>query len=532
MTGILDRPSNAQISQSLQARSRARLRGLSEAQLLAYLADTVYLERKRFHEQRRSDPARPDEVARIEDCARATRGGRAEQEAALLALVDAYSGEIHNRFSKRAYRVATTVIPGALSRLLTSTNPRQLLAGEFDPDHRVILETAAGDDGAALRALARRHTLIFAPTHLSNMDSPLIGYALDRLGLPPAIYGAGLNLFSNPVMGFFMRRLGAYTVDRRKRNRLYKDVLKDYSVDSLGRRCHSLFFPGGTRCRSGRVEGSVKKGLLGTGLIAWQEGLRTGRADPEILVVPLALSYSLVLEAETLIEDSLEEEGRRRYIITDDEFSEPRTVATFARQLLDLDDAVVLRFGAPMDLLGNPVDANGTSLGSDGAPIDRRAYVTDAEGKVQADEQRDHVYTEILAGRLVEAWHRDNTVLSTHLASFAAGRLLRQANPGLSTTELVLLPTEERTLRRAELLAAIEQLLDQVRRLEAAGRIRARLPRGEGEVEAILNEAISRFRGFHSRRVIEGRGDRVVLDPRLLLYYSHRLHRYGLAGEM
>ncbi|MCK6576423.1 1-acyl-sn-glycerol-3-phosphate acyltransferase, partial [Myxococcota bacterium] len=188
---------------------------------------------------------------------------------------------------------------------------------------RLIIETAAGDDGAALRALAREHTLIFAPTHVSNLDSPLIGYALDRLGLPPAIYGAGLNLFSSPVMGFFMSRLGAYTVDRRKQHRLYKDVLKDYSIDSLGRRCHSLFFPGGTRCRSGRVEDRVKKGLLGTGIIAWQEGLLQGRPHPEVLVVPVTLSFSLVLEAETLIEDSLEEEGKRRYIITDDEFSEP-----------------------------------------------------------------------------------------------------------------------------------------------------------------------------------------------------------------
>lgn len=532
MPGILDRPTSEQIAQALQTRMRARMRSMSDAALLAYLADTVYLERKRFHEQRRSDPASPDETARIEACARATRGPRTEQEQAILRLVEAYVGEIHNRFSQRTYRVATTVIPGALSRLLTSTSPRQLVAGEFDPDQRVIIETAAGDDGAALRHLARTHTLLFAPTHLSNMDSPLIGYALDRLGLPPAIYGAGLNLFSNPVMGFFMRRLGAYTVDRRKRNRIYKDVLKDYSADSLGRRCHSLFFPGGTRCRSGRVEGSVKKGLLGTGIIAWQEGLQAGRPHPEILVVPVALSYSLVLEAETLIEDSLEEEGRRRYIITDDEFSEPRTVATFARQLLDLDDAVVLRFGAPMDLLGNPVDQDGQSLDSTGHPFDRRAYVTDVEGKVQLDEQRDHVYTEILARQLVEAWHRDNTILSTHLASFAAGRLLRQANPRLSTTELVLLPTEERTVPRATLLQAVRELLAEVRALEAAGRIRTRLPRGRDEAEAILDEAIGRFRGFHSRRAIEARGDTLGLDPRLLLYYSHRLHRYGLAGEM
>ena len=51
--------------------------------------------------------------------------------------------------------------------------------------------------------LAKQHTLVFTPTHVSNLDSPLIGYALQSVGLPPVLYGAGLNLFSNPLMAFF-----------------------------------------------------------------------------------------------------------------------------------------------------------------------------------------------------------------------------------------------------------------------------------------------------------------------------------------
>ncbi|MCK6505405.1 1-acyl-sn-glycerol-3-phosphate acyltransferase [Myxococcota bacterium] len=537
MSGIYDRPSPSQVSRVLQDRCRARMAGMPDDAVQAYLADAVYLERKRFHAGRHSDPAPPAEIEAIEAAARATHQGRGDQERAVLALVDAYAHEIHNVFSQRTYKVATRVIPSALSRLLTSTSPRELVRrGAFDPDQRLIIETAAGDDGAALRALAREHTLIFAPTHVSNLDSPLIGYALDRLGLPPAIYGAGLNLFSSPVMGFFMSRLGAYTVDRRKQHRLYKDVLKDYSIDSLGRRCHSLFFPGGTRCRSGRVEDRVKKGLLGTGIIAWQEGLLQGRPHPEVLVVPVTLSFSLVLEAETLIEDSLEEEGKRRYIITDDEFSEPRTVATFARQVLELDDAIVLRFGAPLDLLGNPVDPLGRSLDKDGLVLDRRAYVTDAQGRVARDDQRDHVYTDILSRRLVDAWHRDSTALSTHVACFAAGRLLRRAHPRRPTAELVLLPPAERPVARADLLAAIAELLAELDAMVAAGRIRTRLPGGTGDPQArataVLDEALRRFRGFHSRRTLEDRGGSVGLDPRLVLYYGHRLHGYGLQGEM
>ena len=208
--------------------------------------------------------------------------------------------------------------------------------------------------------------------------------------------------------------------DLRKRNRLYKDTLKDYSIDILRRRHHSLFFPGGTRSRSGRLERHVKKGLLGTGLAAWQENLREGRPNGDVFIVPCTLSIGLVLEAETLIADSLAEEGKNRYIIMDDEFSEARTVATFTRQLLQLDAAVHVVFGQPMDIAGNPIDDAGRSLDPHGNPIDRRGYVCDRSGAVVADEQRDHVYTERVATRLSEAYRRDLVVQPTHLAAWGA----------------------------------------------------------------------------------------------------------------
>ena len=100
------------------------------------------------------------------------------------------------------------------------------------------------------RACAERGTIVVTPTHSSNMDSPAIGFGLMQAGLPPATYGAGKNLFSNPFISFFMRNLGAYRVDRRLRFELYKDVLKEYSTVLLEHGYHSLFFPGGTRSRS------------------------------------------------------------------------------------------------------------------------------------------------------------------------------------------------------------------------------------------------------------------------------------------
>jgi hypothetical protein len=62
----------------------------------------------------------------------------------------------------------------------------------------------------------------------SDIDSVLIGYIIYQLGLPPFPYGAGLNLFQNPLLSFMMSDLGAYTVDRRESNLIHKQTLKNF----------------------------------------------------------------------------------------------------------------------------------------------------------------------------------------------------------------------------------------------------------------------------------------------------------------
>src|SRR5688500_5971693 len=113
-----------------------------------------------------------------------------------------------------------------------------------------------------LRNLARKGTVIMVPTHFSNLDSILIGWIIHSLGLPAFIYGAGLNLFNIKILAYFMNSLGAYKVDRRKKNLPYLESLKMYSGLAIQKGAHSLFFPGGTRSRSGVIEKQLKLGLL------------------------------------------------------------------------------------------------------------------------------------------------------------------------------------------------------------------------------------------------------------------------------
>src|SRR3546814_15272144 len=55
-------------------------------------------------------------------------------------------------------------------------------------------------------------------------------WVIHSLGLPAFIYGAGLNLFNRKIFAYFMNSLGAYKVDRRKKNLPYLETLKTYST--------------------------------------------------------------------------------------------------------------------------------------------------------------------------------------------------------------------------------------------------------------------------------------------------------------
>ncbi len=476
----------------------------------AYLEDALYSERKRLARSREAP-----ERAHLDALAKAlVHNDRERQIEAGLGLVNLWTDEIHGRFNPGVYRLATRALPQMLSVLL-SRRPDRLRNWDLSPTARLAVK----GDVDLLRTLAREATLVLTPTHISNLDSPLIALALYLAGLPPFVYGAGLNLFDNAVMGWWMHRLGAYTVDRTKKALLYKDVLKDYSVRAITTRHHSLFFPGGTRCRSGEVESRLKKGLLGTAIVGWQEMIEADRADSEVYVVPLTLSYTLVLEAATLIEDHLAEAGKQRYIITDDEFSKPSRIAAFARRVLDLDSAVIAHFGQPLDVLGNPVSADPEERRQQA--IERRSYVCDAEGRVERDEQRDRVYTDRLAGRIADAFVKNSDVLATHAAAYAAWACLADEVGTTDPFRLVRAPLGRRRFERERIMASLDRTLARVYDGVRDGRWDQALP---ATSEYVLAVALDRFGAYHRSAALKADGSAIVIeDPKLCLYYRNRL---------
>jgi glycerol-3-phosphate O-acyltransferase len=515
-----------EVTQRVVDRVAQQAKNAPEGFLQTVVNDTIYHELRRLEGENPRKPLTKEQRSHYLGVRRKlVDAADANQRALLDDLARRFVAEVVGNFDQRVYRLSTTLIPTGLSVLLNAMSPGRLL--KLDRFRRGLADhlTIQGES-ELVRGLLDKGTLVVVPTHSSNLDSILLGYAVYLLGLPPLLYGAGLNLFSNPLMSFFMRNLGAYRVDRKKTAPLYRDVLKEYATVAAEYGYHQLFFPGGTRSRSGMIETHLKRGLMGTAVRAYVSNLQNRRARPNLYIVPCTLSYKLVLEAETLIGDYLAETGKARFIIEDDEFSKPRRLLNFMTNALSLEDEIVLTFSKPMDVFGNFVDADGRSLDPQGRVVDTRTYVT-RDGVPFVDEQRDMQYTNETAERVVERYLVDNVLMSTNLVARAIFNLLRQANPGLDFFRLLHTGGETASFTMAEVHNETADLLEAISELPLKPRLSTML--AEGDIQTIVSDALTHFGIYHTHSAAARRGDRVFHEDRnLLLFYANRLEGYGL----
>jgi glycerol-3-phosphate O-acyltransferase len=493
------------------------------AQLEFVLNDSAHKEIERLEKQR-DDEAREwlgfwQTVVRT-----LSRMSEAERRETLRQVVESMARDVAGNFDPRVYRFAQRVIPG-------------LIAGVMNPKHLAREAMTAGKVGAErlvtltghlaeLDALAKVATVIVVPTHSSNLDSLAIGESLARRDLPPVVYGAGKNLFTNPIISFFMHNLGAYRIDRRIKTQIYKEVLKAYSTVMIERGYHSLFFPGGTRSRSGMIEHRLKLGLAGTAIEAFARTAIRARARGQqprpVVFVPVTINYALVLEAESLIEDHLKEAGQARYIIEDDEFSQLDRWLAFFKRLTTYGGACVLRYGRAIDPFGNFVDMQGRSLAPDGRVIDPVRYVSE-RGEPRLDRERDAAYTRELGRTLVEHYQRETVIMTTQLVAHVLFRKLVLETPGVDLFG--------RVRRRGEITWAFDDYVrtyhdtrDRLRALARAGQVHLNGWVETNSAERAFERATEAWDGYHTKtvaRIVEGR---IILeDPALLLYYQNRL---------
>lgn len=445
----------------------------------------------------------------------------------LESLVWHYSEEIGGHFNPRVYDFATRAVPFGFSWLLNAASVRRFVPWKMTEQ----LESRLRIQGEieALQKLSKRGTILLVPTHQSNIDSILIGYIIHLMRLPPFAYGAGLNLFTNPVFSFFMNNLGAFTVDRQKTSAIYKATLKNYSTRILREGVHSIFFPGGGRSRSGAVESKVKLGLLGTGLEAQIENYRSGKESPNIYVVPMVMSYHFVLEASSLIEDYLVESGKHRFIPIEEEPWQLTKVLNFFWRLFSSQSGITVRVGKALDIFGNFVDEEGNSIGPNGTVINPRHWLTSA-GVLRPVPQRDFEYTRELGARLGERFHQENTVMTSHLVAFAFFEALRSKYPDLDLYRFLRLSLEQRTVASSEFLPIAEKYHRRVIDLAMRGGLHLDHELRTVDTEQWVKDGISQLGLFHGSAVLK-REDKILYteDLPLLYYYRNRLSGYGLS---
>ncbi len=453
----------------------------------------------------------------------------------LWSLTESYSDDIAGRFDPRVYQLATGVMPIGLSLLFKAQDlpgldlalrPSDLttaLRHLRDLTDRVLLD----GELETLQRLSEKGTLVFVPTHSSNMDSILVGWALYAAGLPPVTYGAGKNLFTNPMMGFFMHNLGAYKVDRRLNHNLYKGVLKTYSQVLIEKGYHSLFFPGGTRCRSNVVEQRLKLGLLGTALTAYIHNLMRDPNSKPVYICPLTINYNLVLEADSLIENHFKREGQGRYLLEGDEFNQVSAITRFVMNTMRMDSTTILRFGKPMDPFGNEVRADGRSYDQRGRPVDPIDYVRSARtGEVVYDTARDRQYTRHAGDCIAQSFLENTVIMPTQVVSWVLFDRLQKRYPKWDVFRLVRFGAEE-IITWDELHRGTEELLTSLKALESDGKLVLSPFLHDEPPDKIVYAGIDYLQMFHSPEPVKRWTDGVMLQKLELLYfYGNRIRSY------
>ena len=523
--------------EEVACKSIERIRELraTRKQLIDELEATVYREQNRIKRNRwRVDPKDDsrfwsDIKNNLIEASAKTDDADKSLDEILKRIVMRYANEIAGSFKPNSYRVTRELIKFWFARLLNGARVKKFGAF-FRNQYTLRDKIQIVGKVKLLRKLAKKGTVVMVPTHFSNLDSILIGWVIHSLGLPAFIYGAGLNLFNIKIFAYFMNSLGAYKVDRRKKNLPYLETLKMYSNLAIQKGAHSLFFPGGTRSRSGLIEKQLKLGLLSTAIEAQRNLYMENPTAPEvrkIFVVPVTLNYNFVLEAPDLIEDYLHVKGQDKYFPEQDKYGSVQLIR-FMFKFFTKGSNISVSIGPALDVLGNYVDEEGHSIDNQGRLIHTKDYFI-SNGQISEDKQREDEYTRMLSQKIVSEYHRINRVFASHLAAYVAFEMWQRKFPKLDLFGLLRLPEEDLELDYAEFRETFKRVRKRIYELNNEGKVYF-ATHLKGKADNVLKTGIENVGIFHLKRplLLNKKGNVITKDLTVLYYYHNRLVGYDL----
>ena len=453
-------------------------------------------------------------------------GGKEVYDNAVKKVIHRYAEEIAGNFYPSTYNFASKALSW-LFRIIYNpfaAKGQRPFWGSVSDLHKKIRIEGPIDH---IRELFDKGTVVILPTHFSNLDSIMIGYAIAQLtGLPAFSYAAGLNLYDFEILAYYMSRLGAYKIDRRKKNPIYSQTIKQFSALSILEGLNSIFFIGGGRARDGMLEKNIKLGLLST-LIDAQNEFYLRSFEKKIIVVPMVVSYHFVFEAESLIQQHLRKLGKENYLVKRGPNKTSLKTIRFIRRLFKSDTNVTISFGKPIDVFGNELDKQGNSI-KQGKFIDIREYFKHQES-VNIDRQRNRVYTRHLADTLVKSYKQENIVLSSHVVCFVAFQMFRKQYPNMEIYNLVNLPNDYFSIQVSNFCIQLKQVVDELKQLESQGEVKLSPEIVELQVEDLLKDGIKNVNSYHFYAPLLWKKDVLICeDLRLLYFYHNRMSGYKL----
>jgi glycerol-3-phosphate O-acyltransferase len=146
------------------------------------------------------------------------------------------------------------------------------------------------DSGALdrIRALSQHHSVVFLPTHKSNLDHAVLQVLLHENGMPQNHTAGGINMNFFPA-GPLVRRAGVFFIRRSfKDDEIYKSVLRHYVDYLVEKRFPLEWYIEGGRSRSGKLL-PPRFGLLAYVVDAY----RRGRCE-DVHLIPVSIAYDQI----------------------------------------------------------------------------------------------------------------------------------------------------------------------------------------------------------------------------------------------
>jgi glycerol-3-phosphate O-acyltransferase len=504
---------------------KSRCNAANDVTIDTIIYDTIFQEKKRLASLEKTTQVN-EEIAFWKTQEKLFYSKHEDKERILRNIITQFANEIIGGYNQKTYNFIIKILPYFLKFILTNEPFWKLFSKKGKQKVIDLVQIQGPTD--KIKKLSERATLIVTPTHLSNFDSIVLGYATYAINIPPLAYGAGLNLFKNPILSFLMRNLGAYKVDREKKNELYKAVLKNYAAVTLQFGYHNLFYPGGTRSRSGKIEDHLKFGLLGSGLTSYLNGLKNNKAQ-KLVVVPCTINYGLCLEAKSLIKGHLQNEVGKKVILPKDNSMKLKNIFGFTAKLFKLNSKITVCFGEPLDLFGNELNDEGESIDQHGRIISIDKYVK-INGKIVDSIQRDRTYTSILGQKILASFAKNNMVMETQLVSYA---FIKACELTYNLPALKLLPLEEVSCNKALFESVLEFLKACIISKKEHQELKIDALIENSTNDQLVSSAINQLTSYHGGEILQHNPNNYYSKDLITLYYYHnRLTQYGLEKEL